>query len=446
MGSFGDLLLGAGKTFANVLTGGAAGGILNLLGGGSSAAQDYEQELAERNREWQAEQNTLDRKFQAEQSYLNFARNRDEWTRQFDLTNAYNNPSAIAARLKAANINPQSMAEGVTNAASSPSFSGAGSVPSGGHGFTPSSIGSSVVAGMFSQPEKLANAFNAIAQGSKTSEEVQHTKSQMLADIRSKLAEGRFEEIKAEREEFELELRQLFGKDYEKGQIALQSAQTQLAFNEALLALKNGEKVDLEKFNIEADSLLKKAQTRFTDEQVTQLQELLSYRKAQLQEQVNLLREQEETERSKQEENRASAAHHRASAWNESVQASTQEALKPYVVRLAKINADIAQNEFEVKKSTTQIRIKQAAAELVRLNLANEELKVKIDLLIKEKKWFELNQIVKIMESVSRSYMNTSIGSKVNSDNVRDWILMPSKMMNGASSAASNMELIGLFM
>lgn len=93
--------------------GDVASGILGGLGGIGQAAQQqenikFQRDMMQQNQEWQSGENALNRQFQA-----------DQWQKQFDLTNAYNDPRQQALRLLGAGMNPAGTMEGAGAAAAS---------------------------------------------------------------------------------------------------------------------------------------------------------------------------------------------------------------------------------------------------------------------------------------------------------------------------------------
>lgn len=106
----------------------------SLIGGGMSAVSGIAGAIA--NARIAAKQRALQYKmfneanqFNASQATLAYQRQKDEWDRQFNLTNQYNDPSAQMQRLTAAGINPYNAAQSVSPSSAAMSV-GASSAPS----------------------------------------------------------------------------------------------------------------------------------------------------------------------------------------------------------------------------------------------------------------------------------------------------------------------------
>ena len=105
-----------GGNFDPISTGlGIAGGVASSIFGAKQARK---------NRNHQLNMQRIQNEYNAKQAELSFQRNRDEWTRQFDLQNAYNDPSAQMDRFRKAGINPYMASVGDGNSGASVSASG----------------------------------------------------------------------------------------------------------------------------------------------------------------------------------------------------------------------------------------------------------------------------------------------------------------------------------
>ena len=83
--------------------------------------------VAKKNREWQEKMFDKANQFNAEQATLAYQRTMDEWDRQFNATNAYNDPSAQMQRMLAAGINPYNASQSISPTSQ---YSGTPSAPS----------------------------------------------------------------------------------------------------------------------------------------------------------------------------------------------------------------------------------------------------------------------------------------------------------------------------
>lgn len=153
---------------------GAGSGIISSIFGARQAAK---------NRAWQMRMQQMQNDFNAKQAELAFQRNQSEWTRQFDLTNRYNSPSAQMERYEAAGINPYMAAgniQGGTSSAS-PSASGAPAASSSSVPFAPA----------YSNPAQ--NFFSGVQDASQSALSVLSTleKSRTVhSDIASRIADN----------------------------------------------------------------------------------------------------------------------------------------------------------------------------------------------------------------------------------------------------------------
>lgn len=101
--------------FIDGLLNALGGGIPNLLGSAASAGASMynnnqqikaQQQQAREQNAWQSSENDKDRQFQSDLWNEQFAKENEEYDRRFNQSNAYNDPSAVVARLRAAGINP----------------------------------------------------------------------------------------------------------------------------------------------------------------------------------------------------------------------------------------------------------------------------------------------------------------------------------------------------
>lgn len=100
---------------------GVAGGVASSIFGAKQARK---------NRSHQLNMQRIQNEFNSQQAELSFMRNRDEWTRQFNLQNSYNDPSAQMDRFRQAGINPYMASVGDGNSGASVSASGSSAASS----------------------------------------------------------------------------------------------------------------------------------------------------------------------------------------------------------------------------------------------------------------------------------------------------------------------------
>lgn len=227
-----------------------AAGVMSPIGtiaGGVSAlgslfgSGDDGRKLAELQHQWDVEENEKNRQFQ-----------RDEWSRQFDLVNAYNNPAQAKARLAKAGLNASAILGGQGSAIGQSSASP--SAPSGASGLNPmpdlvSQIG-------FQSKESVMRRLSILGELGKNSALLPQTKAKLSAEVEDLLSDARFKDIRSDAEQFSLELDKIFKPIMNKVGVKKALADLALVDAETRLAVKNGEKIDEEKLNLAEERLL----------------------------------------------------------------------------------------------------------------------------------------------------------------------------------------------
>lgn len=198
--------------FNNVLSG--INTALGVVGGTASGIFGANQ--AKKNRALQWKMFNAQNAFNAQQSQLNFERNRDEWTRQFNLQNEYNDPSAQMQRYLNAGINPyqatglfgnaQNASGGNGSAASAGSFSGAN--------YYPNNPAQDFFSGIQQSMQSNLAILDATKQGATMQGDINATNANNLLDS------------------------ELFGMRKETMQSLMQSQQAQQSYQTAYYALK----------------------------------------------------------------------------------------------------------------------------------------------------------------------------------------------------------------
>lgn len=261
----------------------------------------------------------------------------EEWNRQQAAINEYNTPAAQNERLEAAGINPAVYWEkGTSSVASqgSPSLA-----PSGSSLNVPDLGMSNAIAGMVSAPEKVADTLNKLYEAKARSVSNKNQQRQIDAEIANITAQAHNSELDSSLKEFDLEMQQTFGRKIKAAEVENAIAQYKLAYAQASLAVKNGEKVDMEKLNIAEDTLLKASQRVLNSRQSDILKVDLQYRGKQLQSQINA--------------NNASAAY-------QSAQARSENEFRATRGQLLGLEYAIKNNEAEISDRTTEIRVLDA--------------------------------------------------------------------------------------
>lgn len=345
MGLLGDIT-GALGSVAGVMSplGTIAGGVsaLGSLFGTSSA--DKAAALAEKQHQWDVEENAKSRQFQ-----------KDEWTRQFNATNAYNDPKATKERLSNAGLNASAILNGQGSAIGQ--STGSPSAPSGVSGLNPMPDVVSQVG--FQSQESLFRRLSMLGDLAKNSALLPATKQKLDAEIQNVLNDSRFKDIKAQSEEFMLSLNKYFS-PHERN-VGLRQALENLALTDAetRLAIANGEYVNENKQNLAEERLLTIAKRNLSQKDFEKLQlEIKWYDK---------MRSQEIAEsKSRQAANYGSAAESNATAeqiqfWNK---INNRPDVKHELVRAAKESGKAAVNANAISERQAKqldFMIEQAA-------------------------------------------------------------------------------------
>ena len=242
MGFVGDLTNVLGSA-AGVMSpiGAIAGGVSALGNLFGSDPSDKAAALAEKQHQWDVEENQKNRDFQ-----------RDEWTRQFNMTNEYNSPEATKARLTSAGLNGSAILNGSGSAIGQSSASP--SAPSGASGLNAMPDVVSQVG--FQSQESLFRRLSMLGDLAKGAALLPETKAKLSAEVENVLADSKFKQIKTDSEKFMLEVERLF-KPFEKSaglRLAIQNVA--LTDAETRLALANGELANEEKENKVQERLL----------------------------------------------------------------------------------------------------------------------------------------------------------------------------------------------
>lgn len=258
MGLLGDITGALGKV-AGVMSpiGTIAGGVSALGSLFGTSPADKAAALAEKQHQWDVEENAKNRQFQ-----------KDEWTRQFNAINAYNDPKATKERLQNAGLNGSAILNG--QGAAIGQSTGSPSAPSGASGLNPMPDLVSQVG--FQSQESLFRRLQMLGDMSKNSALLPATKQKLDVEIQNVLNDSRFKEIKADSEEFMLSLNKYFS-PHERN-VGLRQALNNLALTDAetRLAIANGEYVNENKQNLAEERLLTIAKRNLSQKEFEKLQ------------------------------------------------------------------------------------------------------------------------------------------------------------------------------
>ena len=322
--------------------GAIAGGVSAL--GSLFGSNDDSMEIAKMQHEWDVEENQKNRDFQ-----------REEWQRQFDAVNAYNDPKAAKQRLMKAGLNGSAIMNGQGSAIGQSSASP--SAPSGAHGLNPMPDIVSQVG--YQSRESLMKRLSMLGDLSKNAYLLPETKQKLSAEIQDTLNDARFKDIKADSEEFMLSLEKHFGASQRSADIKRALAQVALADAETKLRIKQGEEVDANVALKAEEKLLTIAKRHLSEKELEILKIDLKYRDAQRRQEI-------EESKSRQAQNYASARESSASAdqiefFNK---INSRPDVKHEIVRAAKEQGQAAVNANKLSASQAkhlEYLIEQAA-------------------------------------------------------------------------------------
>ena len=221
-------------------------------------AYNYQTELQDSQNAWQAEQNRLAEQYQT-----------DEWQRQFNATNAYNDPSAQVDRLIAAGINPASLA-GSSSAAGTSSASVTGN---SGHntGYGVGNLGAPIAGMQTDVINAVGNAIKSLTGGVRDLASAKETNTLLPEKVRNLISQTNNLEAQTYITKLQSSLLDKFGSKKEQAlinnfiaQTAKEYASAEQAYAQAndldALAKLHGQMVETEiskKANFEADTRLK---------------------------------------------------------------------------------------------------------------------------------------------------------------------------------------------
>lgn len=253
--------LSAATNFLSSPWSGAVGALSSLFSQESNLQN--QQKLMQQNQAFQAAEAVKNREFQASQ-----------WQKQFDLTNAYNDPKQVVNRLTAAGLNPSQILSGGSASAASGNASPIGA-PSGSALASPSPDYSGIITSGYQSMTALSQHLKQLNEAKKTAIELPYVGRQLDASIGETVARMQTEEAKAAALRLENELTQVFGKSIRSAELSKLISETLKAFNEAQLAKESGKLVSEQALTEATKRLVNYAQTHKLNEEVNRIHALL---------------------------------------------------------------------------------------------------------------------------------------------------------------------------
>lgn len=332
-------------------------------------------------RDWQTVENQRDREWQ-----------QAEYDRRFNMSNEYNDPSAVVQRLRQAGINPAA-AMGQLSGAGGLAAAGGSSASVPSHqvqpvGYQPPNIGAELPSIL----SAVADLKNAETNQGRLGNETRQTN----ATIESLLASANKQNAEAEMQKLLTSLQDMYGAKKLDAEILNLLAQAQLA----------ADKSDTEKVN----QLLGKAEEylmRAKGDTVVQsrpmvLSNLSTYRQV-LVSQVNA--------------NNAAAQNSRAQAGLASEKAITESGLREGLIRgqqlantIAETRAALGSIEVQQAIATNPAKIEALLDAYEREKWITAEQKAQAQMAIKNKNWQTFDKILNSAESMSRTFKNAAEG------------------------------------
>lgn len=348
-----DILGGIGSGLAGVSSiSQTLGNLFNSSDGDVNSVYEKQKMLMDQNNKFQSEENQKSRDFTSEMY-------KKQWS---DLT-SWNDYKNIVSRALDAGISPSAIFS-----SGAPSMLGGVSPASVGHSASPSPSYGDIVNPVNRQAESfhsISSGLKSLADLAKTGVETQQIGSLMKAQIKNQLSEAGFNEIQAKSADFELGLRQIYGKKLYDSELGKNASQMVNAYAQAYLFAEQGNTQESVRELNKAERLYKDMLRDSTDKQIEMMNLQMQWYPKEMRAKIDNLN-------SSTEENRASAQEHRASA----------EVLKNEA-RIRSVVADVKEygktqelqtvvDELNAKQAISQQQYKQASVLIKRLNVILE--------------------------------------------------------------------------
>lgn len=343
MGFIGDVtkVLGDAAGIASPL-GTIAGGISALGSLFGSSASDDAMALAEKQHQWDVEENQKNRDFQSA-----------EWNRQFNAINEYNDPSRTKERLTKGGLNASAMLNGQGSAIGQ--STGSPSAPSGASGLNPMPDVVSQVG--FQSKESLMRRLEMLGSLSKNSYLLPETKQKLSAEINNILADERFISIKADSEEFMLALNRFFAPIMKRAGVAQAFKDLALTDAETRLAIANGDVSNEEKLNKAEERLLTIAKRNFSQKDFERLELEIKWYDKQREQDIKESKSRESSNYASAEESHTQADVNRQDRRIKSALADIEEGGKDEKLRslIKKYQADGQMSDADAKEANLRL-------------------------------------------------------------------------------------------
>lgn len=256
MADFFDVLGGIGSGLAGVSSiSQTLGNMFSSRDGDVNSVYEKQKMLMDQNNKFQSEENQKSRDFTSEMY-------KKQWS---DLT-SWNDYKNVVSRALAAGISPSAIFS-----SGAPSQLGGVSPASVGHSASPSPSYGDIV----NPVNRQAESFHSISSGlkslvdlAKTGVETQQIGSLMKAQIQNQLSEAGFNDIRSKSADFELGLRQIYGKKLYDSELGKNAAQMVNAYAQAYLSAEEGNTQESVRELNKAERLYKDMLRGSTDKQI----------------------------------------------------------------------------------------------------------------------------------------------------------------------------------
>lgn len=302
---------------------------------------------------------------------------REEWNRQFAAENAYNDPRAISQRLANAGINPLSAFEN-GNAPVGSSTPGTPSAPS--NSFASPLPPVNPAAGIMD----VAQAMLALSEAKKNEVLTPKQAAQIDSTIENLGAQTDLTMTRNQREQLELQYREIYGQQQISNDIAKQIAEISRLHSEVDLNVKRGDLADSERVLNEYK--------QSTERWLSKLHGV-EYERAKF-----LVDHQLETWQADMAEKRASANRLNEEAADLRLTREQRNRLTSAQADIAEFESAIRSNDKFISDKTKWTKVQTAVAELAQIGVVTEWQRAQLDKLIRENKFIEANQLLNSLD------------------------------------------------
>lgn len=392
----------------NAVANGLTGGVTGLVSGGIASlgsqlfgsnsdqkrAFEYQKQLQQMQNDWQAQQNQKAMDFQ-----------RKNWIDQFDMTNAYNSPSASVQRLISAGLNPA----GALNNAGNTSAS-VGGMQGVANGSPIGSVGAPIASLSIDNRKAISEMIAAMSGSARNTADASRTNILANAELNNLIAKTNNEEAQAYFTQLQTKLQGMFGGRKMQAEINALVAQMVNSYADVQKKLTEcktmGELQEVYKSQVDVNwsqSALNNAKVHLSKKELSKMEIELKYYDAWMRNELNL-------QRARTAESLASAndANARASSGMYSAQADlskSQTVMQGMLNEIQQIKNDFVHNKFSPADSEKYKQMLRKQCDIV-INQASltdvqrDQVEWATNLLKKNVGYYELRLVTDVLESV----------------------------------------------